>query len=161
MDKLAPAIAWLKKNGFWLLSGLLAIGMLGMWYVATGEVTKETSSFESAVKSQISAARNIRTVTATDVDETITAHPNVSTENGMKEEMSDQVDDIVKSWEVRHKAQSSILKWPTEIIGSTEFVRVFGRFDPPETFPDNFKGLGAGTVPRTLSNQHPQTDGQD
>ena len=82
------------------------------------------------------------TVTADDTEEPISAHPNQFTEAGMKNEMSRQVDDIVKSWELRHKAQASILKWPTEIIGSTEFVRVFGRFDPPETFPDTFKGLG-------------------
>ena len=142
MDKIAPAIAWLKKNSFWLASAFLALGMAGGWYVATGAVSSETAKNESAVKQQINAARSIRSVTATDVDETITAHPNQYTEAGMKKEMSRQVDDIVKAWEVRHKAQASILKWPTEIIGSTEFVRVFGRFDPPETFPDNFKGLG-------------------
>ncbi len=142
MEKLAPAIAWLKKNSFWLASAFLALGMLGAWFVASGTVSKETSSFASAVKSQISAAKAIRTVTATDVDETVVAHPNQTTESGMKQEMSQQVDDIVKAWEVRHKAQASILKWPTDVIGSTEFVRVFGRFDPPETFPDNFKGLG-------------------
>ena len=142
MDKIAPAIAWIKKNSFWLASAFLAIAMIGGWFVATGEVSSETSKNENAVKQQISAARSIRSVTATDVDESITAHPNQYTETGMKKEMSRQVDDIVKAWEVRHKAQASILKWPTEIIGSTEFVRVFGRFDPPETFPDSFKGLG-------------------
>ena len=142
MDKIAPAIAWIKKNGFWLASALLAISMLGAWFVATGAVSKQTSSFESALKSQISAAKAIRTVTAADVEETVVAHPNQTTETGMKQEMVEQVDDIVKAWQVRHKGQSSILKWPTEIIGSDEFVRIFGRFDPPETFPDTFKGLG-------------------
>ena len=142
MDKLAPAIAWLKKNSFWLASAFLAIGMLGGWYVATGAVSSETTKNENAVKQQINAARGIRSVTATDVDESITAHPNQYTEAGMQKEMSRQVDDIVKAWDFRHKAQASILKWPTEIIGSPEFVRVFGRFDPPETFPESFKGLG-------------------
>jgi hypothetical protein len=142
MDKLAPAIAWLKKNSFWLASAFLAIGMLGGWYVATSAVSSETSKNANAVKQQINAARGIRSVTATDVDESITAHPNQYTEAGMQKEMSRQVDDIVKAWELRHKAQASILKWPTEIIGSPEFVRVFGRFDPPETFPESFKGLG-------------------
>lgn len=142
MDKLAPAIAWLKKNSFWLASAFLALGMLGGWYMATGTVSSETSKNASAVKQQISNARNIRNVTAADVDESITAHPNQTTETGMQQEMSRQVDDIVKAWNVRHKAQASILKWPTEIIGSDKFVSVFGRFDPPETFPDTFKGLG-------------------
>jgi len=144
MDKLAPAIAWLKKNSFWLASAFLALGMLGGWYMATDSVSSETSKNASAVKQQISDARRIRTVTATDVDETITAHPNQTTEAGMQQEMSRQVDDIVKAWQVRHKAQASILKWPTDVIGSDEFVRVFGRFDPPETFPDTFRGLGMG-----------------
>lgn len=144
MDKLAPAIEWLKKNGFWLASAFLALGMLGGWYVATGSVSTETSKFTSAVEQQISAARAIRSVgvTVEETDELIPAHPNQFTEAGMKEEMSRQVDDIVEAWKVRHKAQASILKWPTEKIGSTEFVRVFGRFDPPETFPETFRGLG-------------------
>ena len=144
MDKLAPAIEWLKKNGFWLASAFLALGMFGGWYVATGSVSTETSKFTNAVKQQISAARAIRSkgVTVEETDEQIQAHPNQFTEAGMKEEMSRQVDDIVEAWKVRHKAQASILKWPTEKIGSTEFVRVFGRFDPPETFPETFRGLG-------------------
>ena len=142
MEKIAPVIAWLSKNRFWLASAFLTLGMLGAWFMATGAVTEETSKFTSAIKSQISSGNAIKNVTAAEVPEDIVAHPNDTTEEGMKEEMSRQVDDLVKARRARHQAQASILKWPTEIIGAEEFVKVFGRFDPPETFPSTYKGLG-------------------
>ena len=137
MDKLLPAIEWIKKNRFWLGCGLLAIAMIATWFVITNQIQKETDANTAKVKSQIQSANNIMKVSA---EEDVVAHPNSSTEIGMKQELAQSLDSIVQAWEMRHEAQQSILKWPTDVIGSEEFVDAFSRFDPPETFPEKYQG---------------------
>ncbi len=88
MDKLAPAIKWIKRNIFWLSCTFLAIAMVAMWFVASGTIAKETADFQRDVKSNITTAEGILRVTAIDLGEGVTAHPNSTSEEGMKKELS-------------------------------------------------------------------------
>ena len=140
MDKILPLIAWIKKNRFWLGSGLLSVAMIGTWFWITMAIGKQTADSESKISQSITSGEAILRVSA---EEGVGAHANTSTQDGMKSELSKSLDEIVKAWKIRHQAQQSILKWPTEIIGNPEFVSAFSQFDPPETFPEIYdKGHG-------------------
>ena len=137
MDKLRPVIDWIKKNRFWLGCGILSIAMIATWFLITTQIEEQTKKFTSEVKSQIQVANNIISVSA---EEGARAHPNSRTETGMKAELKESLDSLVEAWRLRHDAQQSVLKWPTDVIGSEEFVKAFSRFDPPETFPEKYSG---------------------
>ncbi len=137
MDKLRPVINWIKKNRFWLGCGILSIAMIATWFLITMQIEEQTEKFTSEVKSQIQVANNIISVSA---EEGAGAHPNSRTETGMKAELKESLDSLVEAWRLRHDAQQSVLKWPTDVIGSEEFVKAFSRFDPPETFPEKYSG---------------------
>ncbi len=140
MDKLLPAIDWLKKNSFWVGCSILSLAMIGTWFWTTMQIAEQTEKNASDVKSQIQAADNIMKVSA---EEGAAAHPNSSTEAGMKAELNEALEEIVAAWELRYNAQKQFLKWPVDVIGDDKFVSVFSQFEPAEKFPDNFdKGLG-------------------
>ena len=44
MDQLAPVFHWLKRNGFWLISALVAMLLIGGWFLASGQIGEQTSS---------------------------------------------------------------------------------------------------------------------
>ena len=135
MDKLAPAIQWIKKNGFWLASGFLTLLMIGIWFMTTGTIDDQTSKGESAIKSSVSSADAIMKKSA---EEGVKAHPNQSTEDGMKREMEATINAIVAAWEKREADQKAILVWP-KVIPNERFAQVFERFNPPETFNEELQ----------------------
>ena len=152
MDQLAPAIAWIKKNVFWLVCGFLSILMVVSWFLITNGINGERTKQEAQLKKSVSTAKGIKTVTANPLpkngvteteEETIAAHPNETSRQGMQEELAATIDSIVAAWKIRKQAQDSILVWP-KCIPSDTFVNYFSQFNPPETMPDELNSA-AGT----------------
>ena len=135
-----PVIKWIKKNIFWIGCAFLAIAMIATWFFASNSIADQTDKFQKNIKSNISKANAILNVTASDLaEEGVTAHPNSTSEEGMKQELSKTIDAIVEAWKIRKQAQEKILVWPG-VIPNQEVKNVFGRFDPPETFPEEWEG---------------------
>jgi hypothetical protein len=152
MDQLAPVIAWTKKNIFWLVCGSLSVAMVVVWFLITNSINAERSKQELALKKSVSTAASIKTVTANILpkngvleteEETIPAHPNETSRQGMQKELGETIDSIVAAWTSRKQAQDSILVWP-KCIPSDTFVNYFSQFNPPETMPDELNSA-AGT----------------
>ncbi len=152
MDQLAPAIAWIKKNVFWLVCGFLSVLMVVSWFLITNGINGERTKQEAQLKKSVSTAKGIKTVTAnplpkngvTETEEvTIAAHPNETSRQGMQDELAATIDSIVAAWKIRKQAQDSILVWP-KCIPSDTFVNYFSQFNPPETMPDELNSA-AGT----------------
>ncbi len=140
MDQLAPAIAWIKKNIFWLACGLLLVTMVALWFVTTNSLASAQKKNEQDVKSKITLAEGIRKKKPAGVeDATDVSHPNDATQQGMQEELEETFDAIVAAWRQRVADQKEILVWP-DVIGNKQFQEIFAGFNPPEKFPE-----GAGT----------------
>ena len=144
MDQLAPVIAWTKKNIFWLVCGTLSVAMIFVWFLTTGDINEQRSKQEAALKSSVSTAKGIKSVMASALptngpveteEEGIPAHPNETSLQGMREELSATIDSIVAAWKIRKQAQDSILVWP-KCIPSNRFIEAFSKYNPPETMPD-------------------------
>lgn len=136
MDQLAPVIKWIKKNIFWLGCSFLSIAMVGIWFMASGTLAEETKKNTGAVTGKVSEAQRILTVKPADIEEG-GAHPNSVSEEGMKQELSETIDSIVDGWTIRKQRQEKILVWPS-CIPNKQFVEFFGKYNPPETFPDKW-----------------------
>ncbi len=135
MDKLIPVFNFLKNNRFWIACGFLSIAMIATWFISTNQLIEDKSSWESDLKSKINSANAIIKTTAAEVGDNVVAHPNETTIAGMNAEIQEGIDAVLAAWKLRREKQESILVWPKEVIDSDDFVRVFKRFDPPETFP--------------------------
>ncbi|MGY8749594.1 MAG: hypothetical protein ACKVHR_16245 [Pirellulales bacterium] len=159
MDQLAPVIAWTKKNIFWLVCGTLSVAMIFVWFLTTGDINEQRSKQESALKSSVSTAKGIKSVTANALptngpveteEEGIPAHPNETSLQGMQEELSGTIDSIVAAWKIRKQAQDSILVWP-KCIPSEEFVKFFSQHNPPETMPDELNSTANTNMEQMLT----------
>ena len=135
MDKLAPAIAWIKENKFWLANGLLLLLMAGIWYLVTGNLHKERDDNESKIKREFTTVQSIKQKKPDDVtDPSVRLHPNRITKDGMQAELKETVDSIIAAWKLRVDAQKKLLVFP-EVIGTETFSEIFAQYNPAETFP--------------------------
>ena len=134
MDKLAPAIDWIKKNGFWLANGLLLLLMIGIWYMQTGALKEQQVKNERKIDSQTQLADGILRKKPDDVADGVKPlHPNQTTQEGMQAELDRVVNSIIAAWELRVETQKKLLVFPE--LGSPRFNEIFGRYNPPERFP--------------------------
>ena len=134
MEKLAPAIAWIKENRFWLVNGLLLLLMIGIWYMQTGTLKEQQGKNEQKIDSQIRLADGILRKKPDDVtDDVVPLHPNRTTQEGMQAELERSANSLIAAWELRVETQKKLLVFPE--LGSPKFNEVFGQYNPPETFP--------------------------
>ena len=138
MDKLAPAIGWIKKNYFWLSSGLLLVSMVGIWFYQTNLLGTEQEKNVRDIDSKFKTALDIKSKKPDDLNNTeVILHPNRTTKEGMTAELENTVESILEAWRLRVEAQKELLVFPA-VIGQKKFNDVFAQYNPPETFPAKY-----------------------
>ena len=141
MDKLAPAIAWTKENGFWLANGLLLLLMGGLWYLVTSGLNAEKEKNVGTIKKETNLVQAIMQKKPEDLLEVdVSLHPNRTTKEGMQKELERTVDSIIAAWKLRVAAQKKLLVFPA-VIGNEKFAKVFAPYNPPETFPVEYADI--------------------
>ena len=159
MSKLGPAIAWLKRNKFWLGSAVLSLLAIGAWYSAATGLDSQRAKSEQEIKSRVSSLTAVRSVSAEEGIET-PVHPNQATEAGMKQEIDATIDGIVDAWKMRYEDQQKILTWPRDIFGE-ETCEFFERVDTPEKFNPKNQGAGFERFSRKLLQRSSARNGQN
>ena len=160
MDQLAPVFQWLKRNGFWLISALVALLLIGGWYFASGQIEEQTTSQVRALKRSFSDMSNVRSVSAVTeedgVDESVVAHPNALTEEMMTEELKETIDAIAEVWQQKRDEQEPLLVFPKDILGEKTF-EFFNQGKSAVDFPvDYVSSTTEKTYLRTYREQIPK-----
>ena len=86
MDKLLPLINFIKHNRFWITCAILAGAMIGVWFMASSQLTTTMNSARSGIDQKVSAANGIISTTSAGLEDVV-AHPNDTTIKGMEEEL--------------------------------------------------------------------------
>lgn len=150
MEQIGNAIRWMKKNGFWLGCFFMSALMIGIWcFRVFLTIDVATQAGIRGIQGKINTAKAIHRVSADGVEGT-KAHPNASSEEGIRLETSQTVESIIEAWEKRVRDQKEILKWPTELIGNNQFETTFSQYNPPELIPEKWKD-GGGVLDGMLS----------
>lgn len=157
MDTLLPIINFFRVNRFWLTCFVLAGAMIGVWFMASGELTTAMNQAKSGIEQKVTAANGIISTTAVDVGDGIVAHPNDATIKGMTAELDKGTQAVLDAWKLRYDAQKELMTWPEEVTKSKEFVEYFSQFRPFETFPETRKGT---TMRELLQVYHQQIPGR-
>ena len=125
MDQLTPVFQWIKRNGFWLISGILSVLLIVGWYLASTEIDKQTETQVRKIKSSFSDMQSVRSVSAVTtedgVEDPVVAHPNELTEEKMTQELKDTIDAIVAVWRKKREEQEALLVFPKDILGEKTF----------------------------------------
>ena len=160
MDQLAPVLQWIKRNGFWIISALVALLLIGGWVLASGQIQEQTTARVRTLKSSFSDMSSVRRVSAVTeedgVEENVVAHPNAITEEKMTEELKETIEAIASVWQQKRAEQDPLLVFPKDILGEKTF-KFFNQGKAAEDFPvDLVSSAAEKTYLRTYREQIPK-----
>ena len=149
MDQLAPAINWLKRNGFWVVASILALVLIVGWYLASTEIDDQRAAHVKKLEKSfkdMSGVRRVSAVTEDDgVEDSVVAHPNSVTQEKMTEELKETIDAITEVWKMKREQQEKLLVFPKDILGE----KTFDYFNQGKTAEDFANGTVVSTTEKT------------
>lgn len=134
MEKMKPFLNFLKRNWFWLSSGLMAVLLIVAWFLAANSLQQAQEQDTQALNGKISELESVLKTSAEGLDPEVKAHPNDLSKEGMDQRLDAGRKAVVEAWKLRFEAQQPIMVWPEEVLKSPEFVKFFARFSPPEAY---------------------------
>lgn len=123
MDKLKLQLAPVAKHWFWIATGLVLIGSLGVWWVASGDLINQFQANKSKIEAD---ANSVNTVSAK-----LEEHPNPKTHAEMEKLISASEQAVLDAWTTVYESQQDILVWPVEEL-TEDFVKEFRDLTPIE-----------------------------
>ncbi len=148
MDQLAPVIAWIRRNLFWIGCFLVSVVAIAFFFVFSGQLAEAQKTREAAIKKSVSELDAIGRVTA---EEGATAHPNQSTKEGMELVIDQTIASTAKAWEIRYRNQAKFFRWSEEVFGE-ETAREFAKVKIIEKFDKNTTEFDEGYLNKFYSN---------
>jgi len=149
MDQLAPVFQWLKRNGFWIVSTLVALLLVGGWYLASTQIEAQRADAVRKLKSSFSEMASVRKVSAVSSEDgaetNIVAHPNSVTEEKMTQELKETIDAITEVWTQKRTEQETLLVFPKDILGE----KTFEYFNQGKTAEDFANGTVVSATEKT------------
>ena len=121
MDQLKTQLAVIGKHGFWILSVLVLLASLGVWFMSTSTLKQENDSQTSRIQGKITSVNSVRGQ--------LSELPNETSHEEMRKLISQRQGEVLKSWEKLYDRQKDILVWPENTFNN-EFLREFVEFDP-------------------------------
>jgi len=122
MDKLKEQLAPVIRQGFWVLTVLVTIGSLAIWWMASGKLVAEYQTASSKIESD---AQRV-----TSVSSKMAEHPNLETHEQMQKLIKAREQEVLDAWTSVYKRQQEILLWPASL--QEDFVREFKDLTPIE-----------------------------
>jgi hypothetical protein len=149
VEQLAPVIAWIKQQRFWLACGIISLAMIGFYYLAAKKKTEERDSRMVKLDSIVRDITGITNTNAEGVDkEKAKAHPNEQTQVGMKSKIKVASKSALEAWKLRYDEQKAILVFPEEEIDHKETFEFFAKMTPAE----DYRELNNRTMNRRYQN---------
>lgn len=116
MDKLRPAIAFLKKYYFWVFAFVVLLVGLGGWYMSISSLDEERLARTQEIESSLNSAKQIANTAN---------HPNTQYAEEMQTWLTQYRDDIDQAWQKKWEAQKGVLTWPAELnVGGSVFADI-------------------------------------
>jgi hypothetical protein len=107
MDQLRTALGWLKRQHFWVLSGLAALIALGCWWSGTGSFSKQFNTNQSTIKAEFDNLQSVKSASF---------HPNEAINERQATETKTQTAGVTKLWDLLYERQrENVLKWPAQL----------------------------------------------
>jgi uncharacterized membrane protein YgcG len=110
MDKVRVALNWIVAHHFWLLSGLVVLMGLGVWFMAKSDLSAQYQTNMSKIKTVYDKA---------DTEANKPFHPNEDVNQGQQREIDELVKDVTQTWESLYQRQrEEALVWPPQLNSS-------------------------------------------
>lgn len=124
MDQLKQVMRVLVKQRFWVLSGVIAIFGVVIWYLSTAAGTKEFNDRKSKIEGQYSKVSQVLGVQN---------HPNDELHKRMDAINAETKERVYQAWMTQWERQLAVLVWPPEL--EKDFEAVVSNLRPAEAIP--------------------------
>src|SRR5689334_8797369 len=104
MDQLKEQLIKIKPFAFWIACGVILIGSLATWWMATGTLNAQTAEAVTKIKSAFSGLQSVQPKLA--------KHPNQATQGQMGLLPQAYAEEIARGWELQYVKQEKVLVWP-------------------------------------------------
>lgn len=104
MDQLKEQLIKIKPFAFWIACGVILVGSLATWYMATGALNAQHAEQLQKIKTAFTSLQGIQPKLAN--------HPNLATQEQMGKLTQAYGEEIAKGWELQYKKQEEVLVWP-------------------------------------------------
>lgn len=121
MDQVKLAGTWLKKNYFWVLAGTCAILSIAFWFISTGALSAQASTWTGQIDSAYQTGQSVVSTSN---------HPNDVSHKKMDERIAVLADDVYAAWAARYNKQKRYLIW--QDFAGDEFVATVRKLQPIE-----------------------------
>lgn len=143
MDKLKPFLAGLRKHHFWILCGMVILIGLGIWKVATADLSSRFETRKQKLTGDLSSVQQIKSNPA---------HPNDETLKAFEQDIGRLSDEVLAAWQVLYQDQKERNQWPKE-LGET-FLNYINFLPPDGEIPMDLRDAYA----RFISNHFPEME---
>ncbi len=107
MEQIRAALAWLKRQHFWVLMGLAPLIAIACWYSATGALTSKFTANKSAIDGEFTATSSIQSQAF---------KPNDAVNTLQKNETKKLADGVLALWTSLYDRQKEqVLRWPAQL----------------------------------------------
>lgn len=135
MDKIKAALAWLKRNHFWVLAVLGVIVTMTVWSFATSTLSKIYVENKTKVEGEFSRVGTI--MTADDLK-------NEKINKVLDDQLLAVGQDVLDAWKLQYDAQLKVLTWP-KVLGA-EFNATMQKLPLTEDIPRDYRDRYAEVI---------------
>ena len=132
MDQLKIFFEGMKRFSFWIICFAVGAVVLAVAILSARSMGTARAKLESEINSDVAKIEKVRKTKAETGVESIKAHPNRYTSDGMKEQIKLAATEAKDAWELRYKSQSPAFVWPEDLLGPA--TRAFSSQPIPERF---------------------------
>jgi hypothetical protein len=138
MDQLKEQLIKIKPYAFWIACGVILIGSLATWYMATGTLYAQQAEFKQKIDGAFSGLNG--------VEPKLANHPNAATHEQMTRLTQAYGEEIARGWQLQYQRQEGVLVWPASF--DQEFHDAVKNLRPIEKVPE--KADVTLTIPANL-----------
>ncbi len=119
MEIISKILNGIVKYSFWLVCGLVGILAITTTVLTTRSMNSTRVKIEKEIDSDLAKILKVQNTSAEAGSESVKAHPNAFTSEGMKSQIKIASDEALEAWEKRYKIQSPAYVWPKDLLGAT------------------------------------------
>lgn len=120
MDQLKVYLALAKKHHFWVITGVISLIGLGVWWLTTSDLKQRHADNTNEARSKYQQMSQIINQPSLDVTDG-RALPNQKTLDGMRANIGRLQQEVYQAWVQKYERQIDLLKWPQAL--DEDFIR--------------------------------------
>ncbi len=130
MDEVKKILRGISRYSFWIICFGVSAAAIAMSILSAQTMNTARAKYESEINSDLAKIEKIKSTKADLSNDSVKAHPNRFTKEGMEKQIEIAATEAVDAWTLRYNSQAPAYVWPEDLLGP--FTNVFRSTSIPE-----------------------------